>query len=143
MRTAGEILLKTARGVIYVSPETSVYDALARMAEENIGAVAVLERGELIGIFSERDYARKIVLNGRSSTSTSVAEVMARNVITISASASLTDCMEAMTAHKIRHLPVFDASNLLGVLSIGEVVRHVIEEQHQLIEQLKSYIHGS
>lgn len=143
MRTAGEILLKTARGVIHVSPETSVYDALARMAEENIGAVAVLERGELIGIFSERDYARKIVLKGRSSTSTSVAEVMARDVITISASASLTDCMEAMTAHKIRHLPVFDASNLLGVLSIGEVVRHVIEEQHQLIEQLKSYIHGS
>ena len=143
MRTAGGILLSTARGVTQVSPETSVFDALARMAEENIGAVAVLEHGELIGIFSERDYARKIVLKGCSSTSTSVAEVMVRDVITISASASLTDCMETMTAYKIRHLPVFDASNLLGVLSIGEVVCHVVEEQHQLIEQLKSNIHGS
>ncbi|MBM4217819.1 MAG: CBS domain-containing protein [Gammaproteobacteria bacterium] len=142
MRTAGEILLKTARGVVSVSPETSVYDALARMAEENIGAVAVLERGELVGIFSERDYARNIVLKGRSSTSTSVAQVMARDVITINASASLTDCMEAMSAHKIRHLPVLEASTLLGVLSIGEVVRHVIEEQRQLIEQLESYIRG-
>jgi len=142
MRTAGQILRKAARGVIHVSPQTSVFDALARMAEENIGAVAVLEGGELIGIFSERDYARKIVLQGRSSGSTSVSEVMARNVITIAAGASLTDCMEAMTIHKIRHLPVFEAATLLGVLSIGEVVRHVVEEQRQMIEQLESYIRG-
>lgn len=142
MHTAGEILLKTAREVIHVSPQTSVFGALARMAEANVGAVAVMENGELIGIFSERDYARKIVLKGRSSTSTLVAEVMAGNVITISAGASLTDCMEAMTAHKIRHLPVLEAATLLGVLSIGEVVRHVIEEQRQLIEQLESYIRG-
>lgn len=143
MRTAGEILSRTARGVIHVSPETSVYDALAQMANEDVGAVAVLENGKLVGIFSERDYARKIVLKGRSSTSTLVGEVMAREVITITAAASLTDCMESMTENKIRHLPVFEATTLLGVLSIGEVVRHVIEEQHQLIEQLQSYIHGS
>lgn len=142
MRTAGEILLKAARGVIHVSPQTSVFDALAHMAQENVGAVAVLVGDQLIGIFSERDYARKIVLKGRSSSSTLVEEVMARNLVTITARASLTDCMETMTTHGIRHLPVFEASTLLGVLSIGEVVRHVVEEQRQLIEQLESYIHG-
>lgn len=86
MRTAGEILLKADRGVIHVSPQTSVFDALAHMAQENVGAVAVLEGGQLIGIFSERDYARKIVLKGRSSSSTLVEEVMARNLVTITAS---------------------------------------------------------
>jgi len=142
MHTAGEIVLRAARGVIHVSPNTSVFDALAYMAAEGVGAVAVLESGKLIGIFSERDYARKIVLKGRSSSSTMVDEVMVRNLITITATASLTDCMETMTAHKIRHLPVFEATTLLGMLSIGEVVRHVIEEQRQLIEQLESYIRG-
>jgi CBS domain-containing protein len=102
----------------------------------------VLENGQLVGIFSERDYARKVALKGRSSTSTLVQEVMVSNLITIQPTATLTECMQLMTEHRIRHLPVFDGSTLLGVLSIGDVIRHVIDEQRQLIEQLEAYIRG-
>jgi CBS domain-containing protein len=142
MRTAGDILKSTARGVLHVAPTATVFDALAYMAEQNIGAVLVLENEQLVGIFSERDYARKVALKGRSSTSTLVQEVMVSHLITIQLTATLTDCMQLMTEHRIRHLPVFGGSTLLGVLSIGDVIRHVIDEQRQLIEQLETYIRG-
>lgn len=142
MSTAGDIVKNAARGVIHVAPDATVLDALAYMDSQSVGAVVVLEGGELAGIFSERDYARKIALKGRSSASTKVSEVMVKNVITIDAGATLTECMEAMNTYGIRHLPVFEAGRLLGVISIGEVIRHVIEEQRRLIDQLESYIHG-
>lgn len=142
MRTAGEILKNNSRDVIYVSPTMTVFDALASMAEQNIGAVLVLDEGRLVGIFSERDYARKVILNGRTSASTLVRDVMVQDLITIQLTATLTDCMQLMTDHHIRHLPVFSDSTLIGVLSIGDVVRHVIDEQRHLIEQLEAYIRG-
>lgn len=142
MRTAGEILKNNSRDVIYVSPTMTVFDALASMAEQNIGAVLVLDEGRLVGIFSERDYARKVILNGRTSASTLVRDVMVQDLITIQLTATLTDCMQLMTDHRIRHLPVLSDSALIGVLSIGDVVRHVIDEQRHLIEQLEAYIRG-
>lgn len=142
MRTAGDILIGTARSIVHVAPTVSVFDALACMSEENIGAVLVLDDGKLVGIFSERDYARKVALKGRSSTSTWVREVMVGHVITIEPTATLTDCMQLMTQNRIRHLPVVEDGALRGVLSIGDVVRHVIDEQRVLIEQLEAYIHS-
>ena len=142
MRTAGDILERTARGIIHVAPTVTVFDALACMSAENIGAVLVLDDGKLVGIFSERDYARKVVLKGRSSTSTLVQEVMVSQLITIQLTATLTDCMQLMTEHRIRHLPVFGGATLLGVLSIGDVVSNVIDEQRHLIDHLEAYIRG-
>jgi len=138
----GALIKTSGRGIFYVSPDDTVFDALKYMAEKNIGAVLVIENGVLAGIFSERDYARKVVLVGRSSQSTQVREVMVSNLITVEAAQPLDACMQLMTDHRIRHLPVLDQNTLIGVISIGDVVRQMIVEQKQLIEQLEAYIHG-
>jgi len=138
----GALIKTSGRGIFYVSPDDTVFDALKYMAEKNIGAVLVIENGVLAGIFSERDYARKVVLVGRSSQSTQVREVMVSNLITVEAGQPLDACMQLMTDHRIRHLPVLDQNTLIGVISIGDVVRQMIVEQKQLIEQLEAYIHG-
>ncbi|HSG25910.1 MAG TPA: CBS domain-containing protein [Anaerolineales bacterium] len=125
-----------------VSPDTAVYDALGLMAEKGIGAVLVLEGEEVVGIMSERDYARKIVLKGKSSAQTRVSEIMTENVICVEPSQPIEEIMALMVGKHIRHLPVLENKKLVGIISIGDVVRELISEQKLLIEQLESYIRG-
>ena len=142
MIRVGSLIQASGRGIFSVAPSEKVIDALRYMAEKNIGAVLVLDEQKLAGIFSERDYARKVVLQGRSSQTTVVGDIMVSKLITVEASQSLDVCMQLMTDHRIRHLPVLDKGQLIGVISIGDVVRQMIEEQKILIEQLEAYIRG-
>ncbi len=120
----------------------SVFEALEVMADKNVGALVVTTAGELSGILSERDYARKVILLDRGSRDTKVSEIMTPDPVTVSPTDSVTDCMQLMTDRRIRHLPVVDEGSLVGVISIGDVVRHVIDEQKFMIDQLESYISG-
>jgi CBS domain-containing protein len=131
-----------ARSTWHVSPDQTVKQALVLMAEKNIGAVLVLSQGALVGIFSERDYARKVALFGKSSDTTRVRDVMTADVITIDASQKIDKCMQIMTDRHIRHLPVLKDGQLSGVISIGDVVREMMAHQKYLIDQLESYIRG-
>ena len=126
--------------VFSVGPGDSVYSALRLMAEKNIGAVLVLDHGRIVGILSERDYARKVILHGKSSRETSVAEIMTPDVITIDPSWTAEQCMALMTERRIRHLPVVDRDRLVGIVSIGDAVRAVLDEQLQVISSLERYI---
>jgi len=121
-------------------PDASVYDALSIMAQRNIGALPILEAGGLRGIFSERDYARKVVLRGRNSMDTPVREIMTPAVITVRPDDTVHHCMALMTELRTRHLPVVEGARVLGLISIGDVVHALIEEQSHVIEQLESYI---
>ncbi len=142
MYNAGDIIKHNAREALSVAPDVPVLEALRFMATHNIGAVLVIEQDQLVGIFSERDYARKVVLQNRSSATTRVRDVMVSQLITVETTATLADCMQLMTDHNIRHLPVFEAQSLMGVISVRDVVRHLIEEQRHLITQLEAYIHS-
>lgn len=135
-----QILAGKGREVWSISSTDSVYDALAELAEKGVGALVVVDDGELLGIMSERDYARKVILHGRDSASTRVSEIMTSELFTVEPTQSVSDCMELMTEHRIRHLPVVDDGKLIGVVSIGDVVKAVIDDQRFLIEQLESYI---
>lgn len=128
--------------VYWVEPGTTVLEALTLMAEKNVGALIVLELDQLVGIFSERDYARKIVLEGKSSRDTPVREVMTTQVICVAPQRSAGECMALMTEKRVRHLPVLENGSLVGVISIGDVVRAVVEEQRFQIEQLENFIKG-
>ena len=125
-----------------VSPDTPVFEALSLMAEKGIGAVLVLDNEEVVGIMSERDYARKIVLKGKSSAQTPVSEIMTQNVIYVEPSQPIEEIMALMVGKHIRHLPVLENKKLVGIISISDVVRELISEQKLLIEQLESYIRG-
>ena len=143
MQTVSSILRQKGSEVASVSPDTMVRDALRIMAEKNIGAIVVLDNAKLVGIFSERDYARKIVLKDKSSKTTPISEIMtSEDLVTVKPSTSVDDCMVLMTARRIRHLPVVENDQLLGVISIGDLVKHIIEEQKITIENLKNYISG-
>lgn len=142
MKTVCQLLQVKGNRVCSVSPETTVYEALRVMAEHNIGALLVLRQSELVGIFSERDYARKVALCGKSSRDTRVEEIMTGKVDCVSPAQSVHQCMELMTQKHIRHLPVVENGQLVGVISIGDVVKAVISEQEFTIEQLESYITG-
>lgn len=142
MITLGAMIKSTGRGIFSVGSQQTVFEALQFMADKNIGAVLVIDDGVLAGIFSERDYARKVVLEGRSSQTTLVRDVMVSSLITIEAHEPLDRCMQLMTDNRIRHLPVLASGQLIGVISIGDVVRQMIIEQRQLIEQLEAYIRG-
>ena len=136
-------LLKTKGSAVWsVTPETSVFEALRVMAEKNVGALVVLEGQELKGIFSERDYARKVVLHGKSSKDTPVREIMTERVDCVSPSHSVRECMARMTDKHIRHLPVVEAERVVGLISIGDVVKAIISDQEFMIEQLEFYIAG-
>jgi CBS domain-containing protein len=125
-----------------VTPETSVFDAIKLMAEKNIGALAVMDGERLIGVFSERDYTRKVILQGKASKSTQVREIFSGQVVTISRDHTVEDCLRLMTHHRIRHLPVMQEGKLVGLVSIGDLVNSVISAQRTTIEQLQTYITG-
>ena len=141
MQTARQLLLAKHRQAIFaVRPETTVYQALQLMAEKDIGAVLVMEDAKLVGIFSERDYARKVVLQGKTSAGTPIAEIMTRRVIYVRPDQTVDECMAIMSEKRFRHLPVMDGDTVLGVLSITDLVREKMAEQEFLIEQLENYI---
>jgi CBS domain-containing protein len=136
-------ILNTKGSQVYtVVPEATVFEALRLMAEANVGALVVTRDGRVIGIFSERDYARKIILQGKSSKETRVEEIMTADVITVRPDTSVTRCMEIMTERHIRHLPVLSGDQLAGVISIGDAVKSIITEQHNIIHHLEGYIAG-
>ena len=136
-------LLQSKGGEIWsVSSTTTVFDALRTMADKNVGALLVIDDGTLVGIVSERDYARKIALKGKSSKDTLVREIMTEKVVYIRPDESIEECMALMTEKHFRHLPVIDNGTLMGVISIGDVVRSVISEQKFIIAQLENYISG-
>lgn len=135
-----QILTAKGRDVHTASPDDTVLSALEQMARHNVGALAVVEDGRLVGMFSERDYARKVILQGRASKDTPVSQGMTGRVITVSTGDNMSHCMKLMTDHRIRHLPVVDDGELVGMISVGDVVKTVMEEQRFMIEQLESYI---
>jgi CBS domain-containing protein len=143
MKTIQQLLAtKKHQEVISIAPHRPVFDALVVMAEYEIGALMVLEGDKLVGIFSERDYAREVVLKGKSSKTTAVSEVMTANVIFVKLSDTVEQAMTVMTEKRIRHLPVLDNAKVVGMLSIGDLVKETIAYQQGLIKQLESYITG-
>ena len=143
MKTIQQLLAtKKHQEVISIAPHRPVFDALVVMAEYEIGALMVLEGDKLVGIFSERDYAREVVLKGKSSKTTAVSEVMTANVISVKLGDTVEQAMTVMTEKRIRHLPVLDNTKVVGMLSIGDLVKETIAYQQGLIKQLESYITG-
>ena len=142
MKTVRQLLQLKGGAVHSVTPQTMVFDALKLMAEKNIGAVLVLAGGKIAGIMTERDYARKVILFGKSSHDIEVREIMSDKVLTVQTAQTVEECMALMTNNRIRHLPVMDGEKLGGMLSIGDLVKEVIAEQEQTIKQLESYIHS-
>jgi CBS domain-containing protein len=142
MVTVRQLLKSKPADVWSVGPDTSVYEALELMAEKDIGAVLVLEDGELVGIFTERDYARRGILKGRLSKETSVGELMVDVVCYVRPEQTIDDCMALMTEKRVRHLPVLEDGRLIAIISIGDVVKKTIEEQEYTIQQLENYITG-
>jgi CBS domain-containing protein len=140
MRTVEELLARKGRDVWHVKPGTSIYDALKLMNEKNVGAVLVGDAGFLAGIFSERDYARKVVLEGKSSRETPVDEAMTPRVTCVHPDQPIEECMALMTDKRVRHLPVIEQDQVVGVISIGDVVQAIISKQEYIIEQLEHYI---
>ena len=142
MQTIKAFLEKTPRDLCSVRPDQTVWEALQALAGNNIGALLVMEGTQMVGIFSERDYARRVELQGRLTRDTQVRDVMTAEFITISPDQPMDACMQIMTDNRIRHLPVMKDGQLLGMVSIGDVLLGMISEQKQLIEQLQSYISG-
>jgi len=140
--SVSEILHHKGANVWSISPEATVYAAVQMMAEKNVGALLVMEHDKLVGIISERDYTRKVVLKGRSSKDTAVKEILSDHVVRISPAETVEECMRLMTSHRIRHLPVLDGDKVLGVVSIGDLVNWIITAQTATIEQLQTYIAG-
>jgi CBS domain-containing protein len=140
MKTVRQLLEAKGNRVFSVAPASPVYDALLIMAENRIGALVVLEGEHLVGIFSERDYAREVVLKGKTSRTTPVSDIMSTSVITVSPDHMVDDCMNLMSGKRIRHLPVLENDKVVGVLSIGDLVKETIAYQQYLIKQLESYI---
>ena len=140
MTTVNQLLQAKGRDVWFVSPDTVVYDALKLMAEKNIGALLVMAEEQLVGIVSERDYARKVDLQGKSSSNSLVKEIMTEDVYYVRPDQTVDECMALMTKQRIRHLPVLSDDKLVGVVSIGDVVKEVISKQEFMIEQLENYI---
>ena len=143
MKTVRQLLQTKGHDIWSVAPDTSVFDALEVMAGKNVGALLVLEADALVGVFSERDYARKVILKGKASKHTLVREIMSHRVVCVSLEHSVEECMALMTDKRVRHLPVLEEQKLLGVISIGDVVKAIISEQEFMIEQLENYITGT
>ena len=142
MKTVKQLLQGKTKALCTVSPGTPVFEALKQMAEKDIGALLVVENGKLAGILSERDYARKVILHGKSSHDTPVREIMTERVVYVQPKNTVEECMALMTDKRIRHLPVLENDKRIGVLSIGDLVKETISEQQFMIKQLESYIHS-
>ena len=140
--TVSSVLRRKGRQVLSIAPDASVYEAIALMAENSVGAVLVVSEGMLEGILSERDYARKVVLQSRSSKDTRVVDIMTTPVVTVSPANTVEECMRLMTDKRIRHLPVVEGSAIVGIVSIGDLVRSVITVQGEIIQHLQEYING-
>ena len=140
MKTVSQILETKGSTIYSVAPESLVYDALLVMAEHHIGALVVMHRDKMVGIFSERDYAREVVIKGKTSKTTTVADIMSVQLTTVTPEDSIDHCMNLMSGKRIRHLPVLDGDKLVGLLSIGDLVKETIAYQEFLIKQLESYI---
>jgi CBS domain-containing protein len=141
MKTLKQLLEAKGGNVYSITPDARVFDALRLMADKSIGALIVMEGGRIAGIISERDYARKVILHGKSSHDLEVRDIMTSKVISVHPGQTVGECMALMTEKRVRHLPVTEGERLIGVLSIGDLVKEVIAEQRQTIEQLESYIH--
>jgi CBS domain-containing protein len=142
MKTVSDILETKGREIWTIPPETIVFDALKLMAEKNVGALVVLDGAEVAGILSERDYARKVILHGRSSRELETREIMSTNVFFVSPEQDIEDCMALFTNKRVRHLPVLQNKELIGLISIGDVVKAVIAEHEYTIKHLENYITG-
>lgn len=136
------ILNQKKREIHSVSPEATVFDAISMMAEKNVGALLVVENGELVGIISERDYTRKVMLRGKRSRETPVREIMSSQLATVDPKQPVDDCLRSMTEKRVRHLPVVKEGEICGVISIGDLVKHIISVQGAAIEHLERYISG-
>lgn len=143
MRKVRHLLQTKGNQVWSVGPDDTVYDALRVLAEKDIGALLVMDKRKLVGIFSERDYARKVILRGRSSKDTPVRQIMTPRVISVRPDQPIEECMAIMTTRRVRHLPVIEEGRVIGVISIGDVVKDIIAEQEFKIEQLENYISGT
>ena len=142
MNTVSQILKAKGKEIWSISPHATVYEALQMLADKDVGALLVVDEWKLVGIFSERDYARKVILKGKSSKETSVGELMTKEVLYVSPTDTIGNCMALMSAKRVRHLPVLENERLLGIVTIGDVVSQIISEQQYAIEALEKYIYG-
>ncbi len=143
MKFVSQLLAAKGHNVWTISPDATVFEALKLMADRNVGALLVVEGEKLVGIFSERDYARKVILKGKSSREIPVNEIMSTRVVFVRPNQTIDECMALMTEKRIRHLPVLQSGKLIGLISIGDVVKTVISEQEFIIHQLENYISGT
>ena len=142
MTSVEKLLNNKSKDIWSIGPDATVYDALQKMAEKDAGALLVTEQGNLVGIFTERDYARKLILKGRFSRDTAVSELMTHEVLYVEPNNTIEDCMVMMTARRVRHLPVMENGKLAGIVTIGDIVKQVIWEQESTIHELEKYITG-
>jgi len=142
MRTVRELLREKGREVVTITPDATVLDAIKLMADRNIGGLVVMKDDLICGIFTERDYARNLALKGKSSPATRVREVMTSQVLCVGPEYTVEQCMTMMTEKRVRHLPVLEHKQLVGIVSIGDLVKSIIADQRYTIEQLEQYIHG-
>ncbi len=143
MHTIGQLLESKGKDIWSIAPHATVFEALQIMAEKNVGVLLVIDDGEVVGIFSERDYARKVILKGKSSKDISVGDLMTKEVFYIKSQNTLQECMALMTTKHIRHIPVFENNQLIGVVTLGDVVKQIISDQEFTILELGKYITGS
>lgn len=143
MTTVGQLLDEKGHDTWSITPEASVYDAIKMMADKGVGALLVVQDQKLVGIVSERDYARKVILQGKSSSDTPVREIMTERVLYVNLRQTVEECMALMTDKRIRHLPVLEDGKLVGIISIGDLVKSIISDREYLIHQLENYITGS
>ena len=143
MKLVSQLLTSKGHDVWSIAPDMTVLNALQLMADKKIGALLVLDEDKLVGVFSERDYARKVILKGKSSKDTSVGDVMSSNIVRVVPDQTTELCMSLMTEKRVRHLPVVDGDKVIGVISIGDVVKAVIADREDVIEQLEQYITGT
>ena len=142
MGTVSNILKAKGSALFSITPATTVYNALEIMVEKNVSALLVVENEKLAGIFTEKDYARKVILKGKASRETVIGEIMTEDLITVAPNSTIDECMRLMTSKFIRHLPVVEDGNLMGIISIGDVVKYIIEDQKFIIQNMEHYITG-